>query len=667
MPESERLGRREVHGRVAEGPPSETRPAEHHLLSLQRSVGNAAVGELIQRASSNRLIVEASDDAAERHADARAHAVVGRSSHADGAGAGSRATRDGVAVGPEGGAVPAEVDRRIRQARGGGAPLPPEVRERMEAGFGQDLGDVNVHTDRRSSALNDQLSAQAFTVGRDVFLRPGDAPGPVGNDALLAHELAHVAQQTASTARRTIRRRYLAGLGVDADRGFSDSGSRRSKELKAIDGAVAAYNNGFLGGAPMANVAKLAQIKAAISAWKTSKGKKVTSAKRYPVVQALEHEVDQLTVSETAREQDRVAEDQRAGDRQARFGEIHPDLQGAAKRAGKGKDSFKDTAVANGGRIAAMIAPRDQQGALSATSIADMDAADQAETDEIERGSARAATLTRGKDVSDDDIQKVMDANVNPVTKSTIYPELATMLGPGGADLSPTGEITRSETVAGVQITFHSNPHGARSDDREAQVRAAVQKVAAAGVTLPAFQAYLPALARSMTVSKTATGCEVEVSGKQGSRAVYKAPDEMHISAGNIDNPIAEEQDSGEYAFSSTRLDPTGIGTMIHEFGHMLHHDREPAKFWDLWNTGWAPMDIGGVPVGSFVATSVSQYAAGNPREMVAEVFLNLVYGKSTFPQEIIDLYVIFGGPPVNTDDRTSSTVGEARSRMGLT
>jgi hypothetical protein len=66
----------------------------------------------------------------------------------------------------------------------------------MSDSTGQDFSDVKVHTGPESHALNEQLSAKAFTTGSDIFFREGAYdPGSSGGQELLAHELTHVAQQ----------------------------------------------------------------------------------------------------------------------------------------------------------------------------------------------------------------------------------------------------------------------------------------------------------------------------------------------------------------------------------------------------------------------------------------------------------------------------------------
>lgn len=66
----------------------------------------------------------------------------------------------------------------------------------MEPRFGHSFADVRIHTDSQAASLCDDLSARAFTYGRDVFFsaQSFDSDRPAGQK-LLAHELAHVVQQ----------------------------------------------------------------------------------------------------------------------------------------------------------------------------------------------------------------------------------------------------------------------------------------------------------------------------------------------------------------------------------------------------------------------------------------------------------------------------------------
>jgi hypothetical protein len=79
----------------------------------------------------------------------------------------------------------------------GGQPLAGAVASRMGNAFGRDFSDVRIHTDSASAAEVSRMNARAFTIGSDVAFAAGEyAPGTMIGDALLAHELAHVAQQS---------------------------------------------------------------------------------------------------------------------------------------------------------------------------------------------------------------------------------------------------------------------------------------------------------------------------------------------------------------------------------------------------------------------------------------------------------------------------------------
>lgn len=77
-----------------------------------------------------------------------------------------------------------------------GSPLPGGVRSTFGRLLGHDLGGVRVHTGADAARSADHLNADAYTVGDDVVFADGRyAPEtPLGRE-LLAHELAHVAQQ----------------------------------------------------------------------------------------------------------------------------------------------------------------------------------------------------------------------------------------------------------------------------------------------------------------------------------------------------------------------------------------------------------------------------------------------------------------------------------------
>jgi len=84
----------------------------------------------------------------------------------------------------------------------------------METRFGADLGHVRVHTDGESARLNQELNANAFTFGSDIYFGEGQYDvGSQSGKSLLAHELAHTLQQP--DAANTIHRKIKVQPGVD--------------------------------------------------------------------------------------------------------------------------------------------------------------------------------------------------------------------------------------------------------------------------------------------------------------------------------------------------------------------------------------------------------------------------------------------------------------------
>jgi hypothetical protein len=66
----------------------------------------------------------------------------------------------------------------------------------MESRFGRDFSHVRVHTDAKAAASARAVQAQAYTVGSHVVFGEGRfQPSSASGRRLLAHELAHVAQQ----------------------------------------------------------------------------------------------------------------------------------------------------------------------------------------------------------------------------------------------------------------------------------------------------------------------------------------------------------------------------------------------------------------------------------------------------------------------------------------
>jgi len=100
----------------------------------------------------------------------------------------------------------------------GGQPLDPESRRYFEPRFGRDFSHIRVHHDEGAARSARALSAQAFSSGSHiVFGRNQWRPGSPQGRALLAHELAHQAQQPAGgAASKLIWRKPLDIADFDA-------------------------------------------------------------------------------------------------------------------------------------------------------------------------------------------------------------------------------------------------------------------------------------------------------------------------------------------------------------------------------------------------------------------------------------------------------------------
>lgn len=80
-----------------------------------------------------------------------------------------------------------------------GQTLVPSTRTRMENAFGTSFAGVRVHTGGSAAEVTSAHAAEALTVGGDVAFAPGAyQPGTPAGEHLIAHELAHVVQQSGS-------------------------------------------------------------------------------------------------------------------------------------------------------------------------------------------------------------------------------------------------------------------------------------------------------------------------------------------------------------------------------------------------------------------------------------------------------------------------------------
>jgi outer membrane protein OmpA-like peptidoglycan-associated protein len=174
------------------------------LLRLQQMVGNQAVQQLLQASASVNLQpkfkVSAPGDSYEQEADRVADQVLQMPDE-------EVERKQDVAV-----SGPARIERSAAgSSSGGGQPLSDSVRSYFEPRFGEDFSQVRLHTDERAAQSAQGLGASAYTLGQDVVLGEGQyAPETVEGRQLLAHELAHVVQQSKGESDNMIQRRLIA-------------------------------------------------------------------------------------------------------------------------------------------------------------------------------------------------------------------------------------------------------------------------------------------------------------------------------------------------------------------------------------------------------------------------------------------------------------------------
>ena len=116
-----------------------------------------------------------------------------------------------AAVAPGVGAVAASPGAATAiRSMGTGKPLTRTERAFFEPRFGADLSSVRIHDGPAADKASRGIDARAFTLGKDIAFARGEyTPGAPSGRRLMAHELAHMAQQRGelrTRGQRTIRR-----------------------------------------------------------------------------------------------------------------------------------------------------------------------------------------------------------------------------------------------------------------------------------------------------------------------------------------------------------------------------------------------------------------------------------------------------------------------------
>ena len=140
---------------------------------------------------------------------------------------------------------PERMLKMVSKRAGRGDPLEHSVRSKYEKRFGVDLGHVRIYTGEFAEEFNRQRNAYAVTVGATGMVMMGNSPdksmGSAAGQALLAHELTHVAQQAKGLHRKAT---------------FEDAmpfAAEHESEADAVEQAVLAEEQGGGGGAHAAS------------------------------------------------------------------------------------------------------------------------------------------------------------------------------------------------------------------------------------------------------------------------------------------------------------------------------------------------------------------------------------------------------------------------------
>lgn len=211
--------------------PTQATGGESSTTLLQRTCACGAPAsavtdecEACQRADAlglqTKLSIGGSDDPLEREADRAADQVL-RSETVEKPQ--SVAARPALTRRATNGASPSpEAPRSVHGAlQGPGEKLPESARDFFEPRFGHDFSRVRIHRDPSAARSATDVNAEAYTVGRHIVFgagryRPDNGPGR----RLLAHELAHVVQQSAAgepVLRRAIFRQGDLTIQIDYD------------------------------------------------------------------------------------------------------------------------------------------------------------------------------------------------------------------------------------------------------------------------------------------------------------------------------------------------------------------------------------------------------------------------------------------------------------------
>jgi hypothetical protein len=525
----------------------------------------------------------------------------------------------------------------------GGSPLLPNPSSFLDKRLGADLINVWVHTEDEEAQLNPVVSAQAPTPSSETNLELGKHDrASSSSKPLLARKLTYVAQQT--------REQTPEARGDAVQRDPISSGQvkmprwtiSRPKGIKAIDTALAKLADKLanLPGALDDIKGLITDVLSAVAAFRASKD---SGGKWDANVRALEDEVRQKETEIDDKIRDREQGVVTFGE----FKRLEPDLEPYATRSMLSASEFRPSVLGSIGAPsvkAALTKPRGPNGELTQEAIDEMNEVQKGEIVSEKAAGERDVTFA-GMGIGE--IRSLMLAHKNALTNETMYPELRNITDPLDPSTNPDNVTTTDVAISGVTMQVEHNQSDVNFVARLKLVQDAVAKIASKGITVPALEIHMPKYGRGLrlkagTGASGQPGCEIT---NKSSRAVFIPPNFMHLSSEvigtpdltRVTNPATKAE---EYKFSSTGFDPSGVATIVHEFGHALHYARAPGKFHGLWGTSFKKAGL------ATAISEVSQYG-NKPREFVAEVFLGLMYDKA-YSDQVLRMYKAFGGaiPP---------------------
>ncbi len=134
------------------------------------------------------------------------------------------------------GAVPWETVDHLEADLGEGAVVDRRIADHVTRATGQDVSGARVHVGPVAAAKAAAKGATAFVVGNNVVMGAGAAqPGTPAGDALLAHELTHIAQQKDAAADPAARKKPI---GEEDQAAEKDAGAARLGNFAGAIGDV---------------------------------------------------------------------------------------------------------------------------------------------------------------------------------------------------------------------------------------------------------------------------------------------------------------------------------------------------------------------------------------------------------------------------------------------